>query len=55
MISPSNLEVQQYHGGAAVKFVWVLQEQSHTMHAVEENKVQENQRESAAAPGRERM
>lgn len=40
-------------GGAAVKFVWILQEQSHDMHAVEENKVQENQRESAA--GKERM
>lgn len=37
-------------GGAAVKFVWILQELSHNMLAVEEK-----QRESAAAAGNERM
>lgn len=36
-------------------FVLVLQEQSHKMQAVEEHRVQEDQSESSAASGRERM
>lgn len=36
-------------------FVLILQEQSHKMQAVEEHRVQEDQSESRAASGRERM
>lgn len=36
-------------------FVLVLQEQSHKMQAVEEHRVEEDQSESSAASGRERM